>query len=174
MKFLKKASIIFDRIIDLSAILAGILLIFVTLSVCAEVFLRYFLGRPTVWVVEIAGYTLLYITFLVVAWVQRKEGHVKMDLVFNQLNPIVQSVVNVITSLICTAACFILTWYGAKTTLYLFQTGYPTPTPLRIPKFIIIVIIFVGSLLLFIQFLRTTYVALRAIKHDPGKLNMRL
>jgi TRAP-type C4-dicarboxylate transport system permease small subunit len=97
-----------------------------------------------------------------------------MDLVFNQLNPIVQSVVNVITSLICTAACFILTWYGAKTTLYLFQTGYPTPTPLRIPKFIIIVIIFVGSLLLFIQFLRTTYVALRAIKHDPGKLNMRL
>jgi C4-dicarboxylate transporter DctQ subunit len=173
MKFLPKASIIFDRIIDLAVILAGILLIFVILSVCAEVFLRYFLGRPTVWVVEISGYALLYITFLVVAWVQRRGGHVKMDLVFNHLNRTVQSVVNIITSLICAAACFILTWYGAKTTLYFFERGYPTPTPLRIPKFIIIVIIFVGSLLLFIQFLRTTYAALGEGKHEREKLNMK-
>ena len=165
MKFLMKASIIFDRIIDLTVILAAILLIFVTLSVGAEVVLRYLLGRPTVWVVEIAGYTLLYITFLVVAWVQRREGHVKTDLVLNRLNPMVQSVVNVITSLICTIVCFILTWYGAKTAWYFFQAGYPTPTPLRIPKFIIVAIIFVGSLLLFIQFLRTTYGSLEAGKN---------
>ncbi len=172
MKFLHKAGIFFDRILDISVILAGILLVFVTLSVCTEVFLRYFLGRPTVWVVEISGYALLYITFLAVAWVQRRGGHVRMDLVFNHLNRTVQSVINVLTSLICAAACFILTWYGAKATLYLFQRGYPTPTPLRIPKFIIIVIIFVGSLLLFIQFLRTTYAALAARRHEREKLNI--
>ncbi|OGP65510.1 MAG: hypothetical protein A2169_13425, partial [Deltaproteobacteria bacterium RBG_13_47_9] len=151
MKFLTKAGMIFDRMIDFSVILAAILLVFVTFSVGAEVVLRYLLGRPTIWVVEIAGYTLLYITFLVVAWVQRRDGHVKTELVLNRLNPRLQAVVNVITSLICATVCFILTWYGAKTTLYFFQGGYPTPTPLRIPKFIIIAIIFVGSFLLFIQ-----------------------
>src|SRR3990172_450307 len=112
MRFLTKASVLFDRLVNLLAILAGILLIFVILSVCAEVFLRYFLGRPTVWVVEISGYALLYITFLVVAWVQRRGGHVRMDLVIDRLNPMVRSVVNVITSLICTIACFILTCFG--------------------------------------------------------------
>lgn len=157
MKLLAKVSTIFDRFLDLTVILAAILLFFVTFSVGAEVILRYFLGRPTIWVTEIAEYLLLYITFFVVAWVLRREGHVKMDLVLNLLNPRTQSMVNVITSLIGSIVCFILTWYGAKTTWYFFQGGYPTPTPLRVPKFIIVAIIFVGCFLLFIQFLRRTY-----------------
>jgi C4-dicarboxylate transporter DctQ subunit len=157
MKLITKAGIIFDRIIDLTMILAAVLLFFVTFSVGAEVFLRYFLGRPTIWVTEVAEYTLLYITFLAVAWVLRREGHVKMDLVLNRFSPKTQSMVNAITSLAGTLVCFILTWFGAKTTWYFFQGGYPTPTPLRVPKFIIVAIIFFGSFLLFIQFLRRTY-----------------
>ena len=80
-----------------------------------------------------------------------------MDLVLNRFSPKTQSMVNAITSLIGTLVCFILTWFGAKTTWYFFQGGYPTPTPLRVPKFIIVAIILFGSFLLFIQFLRRTY-----------------
>lgn len=169
MKLLTKLSICFDRIIDLTQILATILLIFVTFSVGAEVFLRYFLGRPTIWVTEIAEYLLLYITFLVVAWVLRREGHVKMDLVLSRFSPKTQSIVNAVTSLISAIVCFILTWYGAKTTWYFFQGGYPTPTPLRVPKFIVVAIIFVGSFLLFIQFLRRTYRYVESLKAPPAK-----
>jgi TRAP-type C4-dicarboxylate transport system permease small subunit len=92
-----------------------------------------------------------------VAWVQKRRKHVRMDLIFNQLNPKVQCIVGLFTSIISIIICFILTIYGAKVTLYFLKTGYPTPTPLRIPKFILILIIFWGSLLLLIQFLRTTY-----------------
>ncbi len=157
MRLPKRAGSIFDQIMNYSVIIAAVILIFVILSVSAEVVLRYFLGRPTVWVVEIAGYSLLYITFLVVAWVQKRQKHVKMDLVFNRLNPKVRVIVNLFTSIISTIICFILTLYGAKVTFYFFKAGYPTPTPLRIPKFIIVFIIFLGSLLLLIQFIRTTY-----------------
>lgn len=157
MQLLKRSESIFELIVNYSVIIAAAILIFVTLSVSAEVVLRYFLGRPTVWVVEIAGYSLLYITFLVVAWIQKRQKHVKMDLVFNRLNSKIRSIVSLFTSMISTLICFILTLYGAKVTLYFFRAGYPTPTPLRIPKFIIVFIIFFGSLLLLIQFIRTTY-----------------
>lgn len=148
---------ILDRIINFSSVVAGIILIFVTLSVTAEVVLRYFFGRPTVWVVEIAGYSLLYITFLVVSWIQKRQKHVRMDLIFNHLSPKLRSALNLFTSIICSIICFILTLYGAKVTLYFLIAGYPTPTPLRLPKFIIVTIIFFGSLLLLIEFIRTTY-----------------
>lgn len=157
MRFLKRVELFFDLMIRYSTILAGFILIFVTLSVSAEVVLRYFIGRPTVWVVEIAGYSLLYMTFLVVAWVQRRQKHVKMDLIFNKLTPKVQSMVSFFASVISTFICFILTLYGVKVTFYFFKTGYPTPTPLRIPKYIIIFVIFLGSFLLLIQFIRTSY-----------------
>ena len=155
MNLLAKVTKIYDRIIDVTTLLAGILAIFLMLSGGLEVTLRYFFGRPTSWVVEIAGYILLYIPFLVAAWVLKREGHVKMDLVLNRLSPKNCSLVNTITSVIGAIVCFILTWFGVKATFYFI--GYQTPTILMVPKSIIIVIIPVGSLLLFIQFLRRTY-----------------
>jgi len=160
MKLRAKVTKIYDRIIDITTLLAGILVIFLMLSVGLEVTLRYFFGSPTSWVVEVAGYILLYIPFLVAAWVLKREGHVRMDLVLNQLSPKTQSLVNAITSVIGAIICFVLTWFGVKATLYFI--GYQTPTILMVPKSIIIVIIPVGSLLLFIQFLRRTYSYLRS------------
>lgn len=159
---LAKAIKIYDRVIDGAAFLTGILLIFLMLSVGLEVALRYFLGRPTSWVVEIAGYILLYIPFLVAAWVLRREGHVKMDLVLTRLRPKTQSLVNTITSFIGTIICFVLALSGLKTSLYF--RGYQTPTILMLPKSLIIAIIFVGSFLLFIQFIRRTCGFLRRWK----------
>ena len=155
MKVLAKFINIYDHIIDITTILAGILLIFLMLSVGLEVALRYFLGRPTSWVVEIAGYILLFIPFLVAAWVLKREGHVKMDLVLNLLSPQAKSLVNAITSLIGAIICFVLTLAGIKATVSFI--GYQTPTILMVPKSLLIAIIFVGSLMLFIQFLRRTW-----------------
>jgi C4-dicarboxylate transporter DctQ subunit len=155
---LAKAIKIYDRVIDSAAFLTGILVIFLMLSVGLEVALRYFLGRPTSWVVEIAGYILLFIPFLVAAWVLRREGHVKMDLVLTRLRPKNQSLVNAVTSFIGAIVCFVLALSGLKTSLYF--RGYQTPTILMLPKSLIIAIIFVGSFLLFIQFMRRTCIFL--------------
>lgn len=157
MGLLSKVIKIYDRIIDVTVIVAGVFLIFLMLSVGWEVTLRYFLGRPTSWVVEFAGYILLYIPFLVAAWVLRREGHVRMDLLLVRLSPKAQALINAITSFLSAIICLILTWSGVKITLYLYKTGYKTPTILMLPKWIISVIIFVGSFLLFIQFLRRAY-----------------
>jgi TRAP-type C4-dicarboxylate transport system permease small subunit len=65
MVFLKTAGKIYDLIVTALAVMAGILLVFMILSVSWEVITRYFLNNPTIWVIEISEYTLLYLTFLV-------------------------------------------------------------------------------------------------------------
>jgi len=157
MKIVKKMGMVYDRIIDAAVLLAGIMVVFLMLSVSLEVALRYFWGRPTSWVGEIAGYILLYIPFLVAAWVLKRDGHVKMDLLLERLDPKTQCLLNVITSVTSAAICLVLTWFGLRSSLYFYNLNYKTPTVLMLPKALIIGIIFVGCFLLSIQFLRRAY-----------------
>jgi C4-dicarboxylate transporter DctQ subunit len=155
MKLMAKVIKIFDFFNGIFLIIAGIFIVFLVLSVSLEVVLRYFFNSPTIWVVEIAEYILVYIPFLAGAWVLKRGGHVRMDLVLNRLSPKNQYLVNAITSFVGAVICFILTWSGVKATLY--YVGYKNPTPLMMPKSLIIAVIFVGMFLLFVQFLRLTY-----------------
>ncbi len=157
MKLVRGVTAIFDSIVSLFGTLVVVLLIFMMLAVSTEVVMRYFLNRPPIWVIEVTEYSLLYITFLGAAWLLRKEGHVKVDLVLTRLKPGTQAFLNATTSALCAIACLILAWYGVKVTWDHFQTGYFLSTILRPPSFAIVLIIPVGSFLLFIQFLRRMY-----------------
>jgi C4-dicarboxylate transporter DctQ subunit len=108
-------------------------------------------------VIEINEYILLYITFLVAAWVLKSEGHIKMDMLLNRLSSRTQSLINAVTSVISAIVCCILAYYGAKVSWDLFRSDYFTPTILEVPKCIIIAVIFLGSFLLFLQFLKNAY-----------------
>lgn len=153
-RFLKKLTRIYDSTLDVGMFLAGVIFVFMMLSVCAEVVLRYFLNRPSIWVIEISGYILVYMCFLVAAWVLKKEGHVKVDFVIGKLSLKNQSLVNAITSFINAIASFFLSWFAAKACLSSLQLGERTPTPLMIPKSYVMVVVFVGGFLLFIQCVR--------------------
>ena len=157
MKLTAKASTVYDRLLDVLLILAAGLLIFVMLSVGAEIVLRYFLGRPTTWVVEIAEYSLVFITFLGAAWLLRNDGHVSMDLLLRWLPPRTQTLLNIITSSLGVVICSVLMFYAGEITWDFFQKGLFTPTMLELPRAPLFAIIPVGSFLLFIQFLRRIY-----------------
>lgn len=168
MNFWAKISTIFDHTIKLSVILAMLVLMSILLIITAQVVLRLF-GYTTIWVNEVTEYFLLYIVFLGTAWVLKKEGHIKMDLVLVRLRPRAQVLLNIITSILCAIICLAIVWYGAKITWEFFQIGYIGPGLLRIPQAPIVVIIPVGSLLLFIQFLRRTHGYLGRLKMVTDK-----
>ena len=170
MKILAKVGGIFDRTIDLLFLLATVLIVFLMLSVSADVVMRYFLGRPIFWVPEITEYSLLWITFLGTAWLLKKEGHIKMEFVIDRLSPRARVILNVITSILCAILCLGLVWAGAKFTWDNFQLGYFVQTVLEPPKFIILLIIPVGSFLLFVQFMRRTYGYLQARESQRAKV----
>ena len=154
----------FDHLLDYLAGVAGVMLAFAALSVSVQVFSRYFLGRPMGWLVEINEYILLHIAFLVAAWVLRQEGHVKMDIVLTQLKRKTQLRVEIATSILSIMVCMVLTFFGMKVTWDLYKSGHMTISVMEIPKCTITPVIFVGSFLLMVQFIRRTRGFLQALR----------
>ena len=169
MKLLTRVTAIFDGTINLLADLASVLIILMMLGISTDVTMRYFFVRPIAWMVEVTEHSLLFVTFLGAAWVLKGEGHVKMDIMLNRLKPGTQALLNMITSILGAIICLFLVWYGAQVTWERFQLGYYIFTVLSIPSAYIIVIIPVGSFLLFIQFLRRTYGFWRSWRASLGK-----
>ncbi|MFZ0449160.1 MAG: TRAP transporter small permease [Desulfatiglandaceae bacterium] len=159
-----KVSTVFDRTIDVLFVVSGVMLAFASLSVGAMVFSRYFLNRPLGWIIEINEYILLHIAFLTPAWVLRKEAHVKMDILFDVLGPKLQMILNLFSSLLGAAVCLVLTWFGVEVTLHLYQAKTITPTYLQIPKYPLTCVIFFGSFLFMIQYLRRANGFLKAFR----------
>jgi TRAP-type C4-dicarboxylate transport system permease small subunit len=151
---MKKLMALFDHVVDGMIFLAGLILVFIMLSVCLEVILRYFLNCPQVWVTEVTEVLLLYITFLGTTWLLRQEGHVKVDIILNRLKPRMLALLGIFSSAIGILVSITLTVSGFQLTWDYVQRGIYTPTAMEIPVSIIIVIIPVGSLMLLLQFVR--------------------
>jgi len=157
MKFLTRLGKVFDQINLLMVVISAILLLGLTFLVGTDITLRYLFYRPLGWVKEVSEYILVFLGFLVAAWILKDDGHVKMDLVLNKVGPRAQTMMNIITSLISIIVVFILTWFSLRVILQFYQTKLVTPSVLEPQKWVLLTPIFVGSLLLAIQFIRRTY-----------------
>ena len=138
------------------AFLAGIILVFIMLSVGLDVILRYFFNSPMIWVTEVTECLLLYITFLGTGWLLRDEGHVKVDIILNRLKPRSIAFFGILSSLVGIFVSIMLAFYGMSVTWNYFRRGIYTPTAMEIPVAAIILIIPIGSFMLLIGFVRRT------------------
>ena len=91
---------VFDAIVNVSAALAGGLLVALMLATTVKVFFRYVLGEGLNGVDQISGTLLLYIAFLGAAWVAREDEHVRVDLLVKGLSHRLQRWLGVVTSII--------------------------------------------------------------------------
>ena len=98
-KLQAKATSVFDRALNVTAFAAAALLIFMMLAICLEVVARR-IGYPQEWQMEITEDCMIFITFLGAAWLLKREGHVKMDILVNALNPRAQAWLGIIASVI--------------------------------------------------------------------------
>lgn len=153
-RILKKAVSVLDRITDLLAGAAGVFLILIMLLVSYLVVMRYTLGRPPGWVVEICQYMIFALTFLAAPWLLRKGGHVRVDLVLVFLSPKANSLLSMITSIAGMLISIILAWYAALSTWQHFVQHIAVIEILRIPKALLLAFIPLGFLLLSMEFLR--------------------
>ena len=157
MKLITKASNIFSRLDNYLAVMTIVLIVFLMLSITYNVVTRYFWGSVTTGLFEIWEYTLLYIPFLGAAWLLERDGHVSVDIVIDYLQPGARAIFKTITSSLGAVVCLVLAWFGMQVTWQSFQAGYQIRGELYTPEFAILMVIPIGSFLLFIQFLRKTY-----------------
>jgi len=166
LKLQTKAASVFDRALNVSAFAAAVLIILMMLTICFDVVTRR-IGFAQRWTIEISEDYMIFITFLGAAWLLKREGHVKMDILTNALNPKTQALLGIITSIIGIVISVYLVVWGSLTTLDHYQRGIFEMTPLLMPTAPLLVIIPIGSILLLIQFVRRAFGYLKAWRSEP-------
>ncbi|MDH7799230.1 MULTISPECIES: TRAP transporter small permease [unclassified Beijerinckia] len=151
----RKLGITFDWLLDLCAWIGCALLGFQVVSVSIEVLCRYFFDLSFSIVTPLNEWSLVYLTFIGAAWLQREGGHTSDDSIVTLLPPWVNWAAERFGWVLAVTTCMLLTWYGTIVTWDNFSKDTYDFFKLReVPIAYIYVIIPIGSLLWLIQLLR--------------------
>jgi len=150
-KIISTLDSIYHHCINSGATSAGVIIVFIMLVMSAHVLMRYFFLMPIKWAVEITEYTMIWITFLGAAWVLKENGHIRIDIILNQLKPRALALLNTVTSSIVAAICLFLTVYSSIVTYESFVRGAARTYLYATPLWILLICIPIGSFFLFIQ-----------------------
>lgn len=91
---------------------AGIILVWLMVSIIVSVAMRNLGLQPFAWLFTSAEYGLFYMTLLGAPWLVREKGHVHIELVTAYLPAPLGRLVSRLVSLLCCAVCAILAWKG--------------------------------------------------------------
>jgi C4-dicarboxylate transporter, DctQ subunit len=154
MKLVRQLSRAIEYVTGIMAYMGGIVIAFMVGMVCWDILSRKIVfGHGVPWTLEVVEYGLLWFTLLCAAWVLKNDRHVRIDILLAHFSSRKQSILNMVTSIVCALACLAVTWYGAAVVHRFFASGELMPTILMVPKYVPYLIIPVGFALLFLQFL---------------------
>ncbi len=147
----------FDRLIEVMAVLAGGILVFITAAVCYTIGMRYLFTKTTIWIIPATEYALLWIVFLATTWLLREGGHITTDILYVHLKERTRYYVNFIMYAIGGLTCAALVFLGI---LHVHDCIIGRVTDVRaitVPKTAVFIIIPIGSIFLTIQFFRMAW-----------------
>ena len=155
------ASTIYKKVKKLNAIcatLSGLILLFVTFSIFVDVFLRYFLKKPSIWVTEVSSYLFLYVIFLGTAYTLQKGVHIRVTFIIDLFGGKLKGFLQLIASLFAATFCAVLTWETSVLTWEAYREEWIAPTMLSVHYFYIYIVMVFGSFLLLLTCLFETIV----------------
>jgi len=150
---MKKAYILYEKILTAGLILSGLLIFFMTVTVSADVILRNLNWTNLPWVVEVSEYILFIATFLAAPWVMHKDGHTRVDLVIRMLPLRAGTITRTIADCVALAVCLFLLYYGARTAIEALRLNTQIFKQLVVPEWWLYSVIPVTGLLLATEFL---------------------
>lgn len=113
----------YSALLHVLAVIAGLTLVWLMISVILSVLMRNAGLQPFAWLFTSAEYGLLYMTMLGAPWLVREKGHVHIELVTAALPGAVRRLVSRGVALACVAVCLVLAWKGADLFLTNIERG---------------------------------------------------
>jgi len=147
----------YDKLLDIMAGLAGVILVFITAAVCYTIGMRYLFMKTTIWIMQTTEYALLWIVFLATTWLLRERGHITTDLIYTHLNKNAKRYLDCIMFVIGGLACTIMVYFGIDYMRECIIKGVNDVRAVTVPKWTIFIIIPIGSIFLTIQFFRMAW-----------------
>ena len=148
---------IVDGVSELVGIVAGWMFFAVGLFVAYEVFMRYVLTSPTIWVDEVSRIFQVWGTFGATAYVLKHRQHIIIDLAFRDGESLQRRIVETFSLLVIVTFGCVVAKYGWDIWLKSTLGGHTTDSYLAVPKTFIQSAIWVGFSLLTLQALVEIY-----------------
>lgn len=135
----------FDRTNRVLGYVSASFVVVMALTVLYDVFARLLFHAPTIWVIDINEYLLVYLTFVPAAWILMNDNHVKVEILTARLAPAPRRRLRVVTDVLGLVYCAVLAWQSWVVAWHAFENGYRFSTALNLPKFPVLVIIPIGA-----------------------------
>jgi len=130
------------------------------LITASDVISRGFFNKPTPGTLELSEYMLSIIILLGAAYTQQVKGHVGVDFLTKRFSPKIRGIVEITTTLLCMFIVAIMVWQG-------FKEGIHEKTVsdmLRVPQWPFRLLVAVGGLLLWLEFLVDLFNAMERMR----------
>ena len=148
---------LFDKLLNMMAALAGIILVFIVAAVCYTIGMRYFFRQTTIWIIQTTEYALLWIVFLATTWLLLEGGHITTDIIYSHLSNKARDYLDAIMFIIGGLVCLVMLYFGITYTYECITSNVTDVRAVTIPKSAVFIIIPIGSFLLTIQFFRMAW-----------------
>jgi len=156
----------FDKLLDVMAGCAAVILVFITAAVCYTIFMRFLFNQTTIWIIPMTEYALLWIVFLGTTWLLREAGHITTDIIYVHLSEKAKNALDGVMSVIGGLTCALLVYLGILHLCDCLIHGVTDVRAITIPKSAVFIIIPIGSILLTIQFFRTAWSKLVVTRNE--------
>jgi TRAP-type transport system small permease protein len=112
----------------------GILLVFnIVLNITAQVFSRYLLGRPLVWVEELATYSFIWVTFIGASLALKYRRHIRIETFVGRLTARHQALLRLVIYLLVAVLLVMLMQYAPRV-IAIEGRSYSISLPVRVPR----------------------------------------
>ncbi len=153
--FLDRFLRVSDLLAEVTGRIAAWMFFAVGLFVTYEVFMRYVLISPTVWVDEVGRIFQIWGAFLAIAYVHRHRAHIFIDLAFRNSGSLARRVVDTFAEGVILFFCGVTVKYGWDVWWQSTRLGHTTDSYLAVPLVWVQSAIWVGFGLMGLQSLAT-------------------
>lgn len=116
----------YDGVRRLDSFLGMAAMAFIILLACANVFMRYVIGKPWGWVEEVTVFSFVWLTMLGASAVIHHEGHCSIDVLVRRMPAKWQRTISVVGDLVVLVTLCLLIRYGIMLTI----KGHTKLTPI--------------------------------------------
>ncbi len=136
-----------------------------------EIIVRYLFNSPTIWVHEIAQMIYGAYVILLGAYLQQRDGHVNVEILYDRFTPRTRAIIDLFTWLLFFYFCGVLLWKGGEMAWDSFLYRETDPTTFAPPVYPIKMMIPLGAFLILLQglakFIRDLTLAITGKEAEP-------
>lgn len=123
-----------NKISDWTGRLAAWSFFAVGLFICYEVFMRYVLVMPTIWVNEVSRIIQVWGVFIAIAYVLRHRSHIVIDVAFRKEGTLGRKLTDTFALLVVIGTSLVIATGGWDVWLRSTLAGHTTDSSLAVPK----------------------------------------